>query len=146
MLMFFPFRPRTGQHINNFDPHPFPGRGNLFMLIFRPPTTVLTSIIARLIRKSCVLQLQLLFLNHLFQDRDVLATYGHPEMPYMPLLLLMTYFQQCANYRCIVKGGAQESPLFKRFSGSFVFLRSACSLGIPARKPSNLVKSPILCP
>ena len=33
--------------------------------------------------------------------------------------------------RCIVKGEAQKSPLFWRFSGVFDFLRIACSLGIP---------------
>ena len=33
--------------------------------------------------------------------------------------------------RCIVKGEAQKTPLFWRFSGGFDFLRSACSLGIP---------------
>ena len=33
--------------------------------------------------------------------------------------------------RCIVKGEAQESPLFWRFSGVFDFLRSACSLRFP---------------
>ena len=32
--------------------------------------------------------------------------------------------------RCIVKGEAQKSPLFWRFSGVFDFLRIACSLGI----------------
>ena len=33
--------------------------------------------------------------------------------------------------RCIVKGEAQKSPLFWRFSRDFDFLRVACSLGIP---------------
>ena len=33
--------------------------------------------------------------------------------------------------RCIVKGEAQKSPLFWRFSGVFDFLRIACSVGIP---------------
>ena len=33
--------------------------------------------------------------------------------------------------RCIVKGEAQKSPLFWRFSGAFDFLRIACSLRIP---------------
>ena len=35
--------------------------------------------------------------------------------------------------RCIVKGEAQKSPLFWRFSGGLNsdFLRIACSLGIP---------------
>ena len=33
--------------------------------------------------------------------------------------------------RCIVKGEAQKSPLFWRFSGVFDLLRIACSLGIP---------------
>ena len=33
--------------------------------------------------------------------------------------------------RCIVKGEAQKSPLFWRFSEFFYFLRIACSLGFP---------------
>ena len=37
--------------------------------------------------------------------------------------------------RCIVKGEAQKSPLFWRFSGGFDFLRISSSLGIPQRKP-----------
>ena len=45
--------------------------------------------------------------------------------------------------RCIVKGEAQKSPLFWRFSGGFDFLRIACSLRIPQKKPLNLIKSPI---
>ena len=44
-----------------------------------------------------------------------------------PKDLLLTSVQT----RCIVKGEAQKSPLFWRFSGGFDFLRIACSLGIP---------------
>ena len=40
-------------------------------------------------------------------------------------------FFNSVQTRCIVKGEAQKSPLFWRFSESFDFLRIACSLGIP---------------
>ena len=36
--------------------------------------------------------------------------------------------------RCIVKGEAQKSPLFWRFTGVLDFLRSACLLGFPQKK------------
>ena len=39
-------------------------------------------------------------------------------------------FANNVRTRCIVKGEAQKSPLFWRFSGVFDFLRIACSLGI----------------
>ena len=42
--------------------------------------------------------------------------------------------------RCIVKGEAQKSPLFWRFSGVFAFLRISRN---STRKPLNLIKSPI---
>ena len=47
------------------------------------------------------------------------------------LYLLLFDFFNSVQTRCIVKGEAQKSPLFWRFSGGFDFLRIACSLGIP---------------
>ena len=51
--------------------------------------------------------------------------------------------KQCANWvHCKRRG--QKSPLFLWFpgAGGLDFLRGACSLKIPARDPSNWVKSP----
>ena len=46
--------------------------------------------------------------------------------------------------RCIVKGEAQKSPLFWRFSGGFWFSQDRLLCRNSKRKPLNLVKSPIL--
>ena len=80
--------------------------------------------------------------------------YGHPERRRMPdiestvelkndYVLGLLFTINSVQTRCIVKGEAQKSPLFWRFSGGFDFLRIACSLGIPQDNPSNLIKSPI---
>ena len=45
--------------------------------------------------------------------------------------------------RCIVKGEAQKSPLFWRFSGGFCFSQDRLFSRNSIRKPLNLVKSPI---
>ena len=45
--------------------------------------------------------------------------------------------------RCIVKGEAQKSPLFWRFSGGFWFSEDRLFSRNSPRKPLNLVKSPI---
>ena len=63
------------------------------------------------------------------------------------------YFTVCAPFfvplinsvqtRCIVKGEAQKSPLFWRFSGSFCFSQDRLFSRNSTRKPLNLIKSPI---
>ena len=45
--------------------------------------------------------------------------------------------------RCIVKGEAQKSPLFWRFSGDFWFSQDRLFSRISTGKPLNLIKSPI---
>ena len=45
--------------------------------------------------------------------------------------------------RCIVKGEAQKSPLFWRFSGGFCFSQDRLFSRNSTRKPLNLIKSPI---
>ena len=45
--------------------------------------------------------------------------------------------------RCIVKGEAQKSPLFWRFSGGFWFSQDRLFSRNSTRKPLNLIKSPI---
>ena len=45
--------------------------------------------------------------------------------------------------RCIVKGEAQKSPLFWRFSGGFWFSQDRLFSRNSTRKPLNLTKSPI---
>ena len=45
--------------------------------------------------------------------------------------------------RCIVKGEAQKSPLFWRFSGGFWFSQDRLLSRNSTRKPLNLIKSPI---
>ena len=45
--------------------------------------------------------------------------------------------------RCIVKGEAQKSPLFWRFSGGFCFSQDRLFSRNSTRKPSNLIKSRI---
>ena len=45
--------------------------------------------------------------------------------------------------RCIVKGEAQKSPLFWRFSGGFLFSQDRLFSRNSTRKPLNLIKSPI---
>ena len=45
--------------------------------------------------------------------------------------------------RCIVKGEAQKSPLFWRFSGAFWFSQDRLFCRNSTRKPLNLIKSPI---
>ena len=45
--------------------------------------------------------------------------------------------------RCIVKGEAQKSPLFGRFSGGFLFSQDRLFSRNSTRKPLNLIKSPI---
>ena len=54
----------------------------------------------------------------------------------------------CASFksvqtRCIVKGEAQKSPLFWRFSGGFWFSQDRLLSRNSTRKPLNLIKSPI---
>ena len=44
---------------------------------------------------------------------------------------------------CIVKGDAQKSPLFWRFSGGFWFSQDRLFSGNSTRKPLNLIRSPI---
>ena len=44
--------------------------------------------------------------------------------------------------RCIVKGEAQKSPLFWRFSGGFEFSQDLLFSRNSTRQPSNLIKSP----
>ena len=44
---------------------------------------------------------------------------------------------------CIVKGEAQKSPLFWRFSGGFWFSQDRLFSKNSTRKPLNLIKSPI---
>ena len=43
--------------------------------------------------------------------------------------------------RCIVKGEAQKSPLFRWFSGSFCFSQDRLFCSNSTRKPLNLIKS-----
>ena len=45
--------------------------------------------------------------------------------------------------RCIVKGEAQKSPIFWRFSGGFGLSQDRLFSRNSARKPLNLIKSPI---
>ena len=45
--------------------------------------------------------------------------------------------------RCIVKGEAQKSPLFWRFSGGFCFSQDRLFSRNSTREPLNLIKSPI---
>ena len=45
--------------------------------------------------------------------------------------------------RCIVKGEAQKSPLFWRFSGGFSFSQDRLLSRNSTRKPLNLIKAPI---
>ena len=45
--------------------------------------------------------------------------------------------------RCIVKGEAQKSPFFWRFSGGFCFSQDRLFSRNSTRKPLNLIKSPI---
>ena len=45
--------------------------------------------------------------------------------------------------RCIVKGEAQKSPLFWRFSGGLCFSQDRLFSRNSNRKPLNLIKSPI---
>ena len=45
--------------------------------------------------------------------------------------------------RCIVKGEAQKSPLFWRFSGGFWFSQDRLLSGISTSKPWNLIESRI---
>ena len=45
--------------------------------------------------------------------------------------VIFTKLINSVQTRCIVKGEAQKSPFFWRFSGVFDFLRIACSLGTP---------------
>ena len=45
--------------------------------------------------------------------------------------------------RCIVKGEAQKSPLFWRFSGGFWFSQDCLLSRNSTRNPLNLIKSPV---
>ena len=52
-------------------------------------------------------------------------------------------FINSVQTRCIVKGEAQKSPLFWRFSGGFWFSQDRVFSKNSTRKPLNLIKSPI---
>ena len=52
-------------------------------------------------------------------------------------------FLNSVQTRCILKGEAQKSPLFWRFSGGFWFSQDRLFSGNSTRKPLNLIKSPI---
>ena len=52
-------------------------------------------------------------------------------------------FLSSVQTRCVVKGEAQKSPLLWRFSGGFWFCQDRLFSRNSARKPSNLIESPI---
>ena len=80
-------------------------------------------------------------------------------LPFLVLLLFYLMFQlitfvflfsssslshfNSVQTRCIVKGEAQKSPLFWRFSGGFWFSEERLFCKNSTRKPLNLIKSPI---
>ena len=74
---------------------------------------------------------------------------GLPETLRFLLWFLQQQLQECLQLRinsvqtrCIVKGEAQKSPLFWRFSGGLWFSQERLFSRNSTRKPLNLIKSP----
>ena len=89
----------------------------------------------RTLRQSCEQTLQKLRTNRIMNKRALLR--------YLCLFWFGLRSINSVQTRCIVKGEAQKSPLFWRFSGGFRFSQDRLLSRNSTRKPLNLIKSVI---